>query len=205
MGVIARLFVWKKSGLTHVDIIERITGAIEPSLEAMGYNLVQVKLAEGTRRKTLTIMAERLDDAFMSFDDCTQISQTVSALLDVDDPITGAYDLEVCSPGLDRPLTKLVDFERFAGYEIKCETLIPVDGRKRFVGELKGAKGQEVTLLVDGKEAQLSFGNIRTAKLVVTDELVAETLRKQKHAEEAAAKEAKSQKKQLKQKKKATN
>ena len=188
-----------------MDTIERITHIIEPSLESMGYNLVQVKLADGTRRKTLTIMAERLDDVFMSFDDCTQISQTVSALLDVDDPITGAYDLEVSSPGLDRPLTKLADFTRYAGYEIKCDMLIPVEGRKRFKGILKGITGQTISIEVDGAPLSFAFGNIRTAKLVVTDDLVAETLRKQKHAEEAAEKEAKAQKKQQKQKKKATN
>ena len=188
-----------------MDIIERVTSTIEPSLTAMGYNLVQVKMADGARRKTLSIMAERLDDVFMSFDDCTNISQTVSALLDVDDPITSAYDLEVLSPGLDRPLTKLADFTRYANYEIKCDTLIPVEGRKRFKGLLKGITGQTITVTVENVELQFPFANLRSAKLVVTDSLVADTLRKQKHAEEAAEKEAKAQKKQTKQKKKATN
>lgn len=205
VGLIARLFFWNflaQAGKNAVDIVERINQIIEPSLTDMGYVLVQVKLADGARRKTLTIMAERADGSMMGFDDCTQISHTASALLDVDDPITGAYDLEVCSPGLDRPLTRLEDYTRYAGYEIKCETLIPVEGRKRFRGILQGAKGNNITLLVGEETATLSYGNIRTAKLVVNDALVAEALRKQKKAEEDAAKEAKQLKKEQKQNKK---
>lgn len=164
-----------------MDIVNRITQIIEPSLEAMGFRLVQVKLAEGSRSKTLTIMAERLDDVFMSFDDCTEISQTASALLDVEDPISGAYNLEVCSPGIDRPLTKLEDYTRYKGYEIKCETLIPVDGRKRFRGIIEECNGEKIKLkMPDGVESTLTFGNIRTAKLVLTDELVAEAMKKSK-------------------------
>ena len=181
-----------------MDIVERITSIIEPSLTDMGYLLVQIKLADGARRKTLTIMAERLDGVMMGFNDCTQISHTASALLYVDDPITSAYDLEVCSPGLDRPLTRIEDYTRYAGYEMKCETLIPVDGRKRFRGILQGAEGRTVTILIDTTPAALDYGNIRTARLVVNDALVAEALRAQKKAEEAAAKEAKEQKKQRK-------
>ncbi|NBX03379.1 MAG: ribosome maturation factor RimP [Alphaproteobacteria bacterium] len=168
-----------------MDIVERIIKTIEPSLESMGYRLVQVKLAEGSRRKALLIMAERADDVFMSFDDCTAISQTVSALLDVDDPITTAYDLEVMSPGLDRPLTKLADFVRYTGYEIKCETLIPVENRKRFKGIIKGLKGEIISLAADTGDVELGFGNLRSAKLAVTESLVADTLRKQKKEEEA--------------------
>jgi ribosome maturation factor RimP len=182
-----------------VDIIERINQIIEPSLTALGYHLVQVKLADGARRKTLSIMAERKDGTMMSFNDCTQISHTASALLDVDDPITGAYDLEVCSPGLDRPLTQADDFSRYAGYEIKCETLIPTLGRKRFRGILKGIAGQTVTLVMEGADVEIPYANIRSAKLVVNDAVVSEALRKQKKAEEDAEKEAKAQKKTKKQ------
>src|SRR5437762_1305523 len=103
--------------------VEKITETIEPSLEAMGYALVQVRLNDGGR-KTLSVMAERTDAQPMGVEDCTQISRQVSALLDVEDPISGAYDLEVCSPGIDRPLTKLKDFERFVGQEAKVETML---------------------------------------------------------------------------------
>lgn len=146
---------------------------------ALGYNLVQVKLADGTRRKTLMIMAERKDDVMMSFDDCTEITNAVSALLDVEEPISGAYNLEVCSPGIDRPLTKPEDYTRFAGCEIKAETIIPIGGRKRFRGVLKGIDGDEIALVVDGVEVKLPFSHIRTAKLVMTDELIATFLKKQ--------------------------
>src|SRR4051812_17473343 len=103
-----------------MDIVQKITDTIEPSLQAMGYAVVLIKLGEGGRRKTLSIMAERADEKAMGFDDCAEISRTVSALLDVEDPIQGAYDLEVCSPGIDRPLTRLDDFKRYEGYEAKC-------------------------------------------------------------------------------------
>lgn len=148
-----------------MDIITKITQAIEPSLEALGYRLVQIRLADG-RRKTLSIMAERLDERGMSFDDCGEISRTVSALMDVEDPIQGAYDLEVCSPGLDRPLVRLEDYKRYQGQEAKCETYVPIDGRKRFRGVLEGVKGENVLLAMPEGEAQIAFSNIRTAKLV---------------------------------------
>lgn len=164
-----------------MDIVQRITQIIEPSLTDMGFRLVQVKLAEGSRTKTLTVMAERLDGTFMSFDDCAEISQTASALMDVEDPITGAYNLEVCSPGIDRPLTRLEDFERYKNYEIKAETLIPVDGRKRFRGTVAAVNGEQILLkMPDGVESTLTFGNIRAAKLVLTDALVAEAMKKTK-------------------------
>lgn len=164
-----------------MDVLSRVAQIIEPSIEALGYSLVQVKLADGARRKTLTIMAERKDDVMMSFDDCTEISNTVSALLDVDEPISGAYNLEVCSPGIDRPLTKREDYKRFAGHEIKAETIIPVSGRKRFRGILKSiGKDDNILLIVDGTEVNLPFNHIRTAKLVMNDELVANFLKKQK-------------------------
>lgn len=163
-----------------MDILSRITGIIEPSLQAMGYNIVQVKLSDGSKRKTLSVMAERLDGVMMGFDDCTEITNTVSALLDVEEPISGAYNLEVCSPGIDRPLVKREDFKRFAGQEIKAETIIPVGGRKRFRGILNGIEKDKVALVVDGVEVELPFTHIRTAKLVMTEELVAKDLKKQK-------------------------
>ena len=162
-----------------MDIVEKITAMIEPSLCAMGYAIVQLKLMDG-KRKTLTLMAERTDGRIMSFDDCTQISHTVSALMDVEDPISGAYNLEVCSPGIDRPLIKFADFERHVGYEIKLETLIPVEGRKRFKGKLLSAKKERIVLATENGEADLALTNIRTARLVATDELFKAFMKQQK-------------------------
>lgn len=196
-GGLARLFCYEKIHMwdfliikyedlaNFVDVLSRVYEVIEPSVNALGYNLVQVKLNDGVRRKTLMVMAERKDDAVMGFDDCEEISHTVSALLDVEEPqggiISGAYNLEVCSPGIDRPLTKREDYKRFSGYEIKAETIIPIDGRKRFKGILKGIEKDEVAMLVDNVEAKLPFTHIKNAKLVMTDELVASYLKKQKN------------------------
>jgi ribosome maturation factor RimP len=163
-----------------MDIVTKITQAIGPSLEAMGYSVVLVKLGDGAHRKTLSVMAERTDGATMSFDDCAEISRTVSALLDVEDPITGAYNLEVCSPGIDRPLTRPQDFERYAGHEAKIETYTPIDGRKRFRGKLMGIKNELITVGMPEGEAEIPYRNIRTSKLVLTDELIESHLKNEK-------------------------
>lgn len=148
-----------------------IAPIIEPSLEAMGYRLVRIAFL-GARRATLQVMAERLDDTPMTVDDCTEISRSVSALLDVADPIAGAYMLEVSSPGLDRPLTRPEDYDRFAGFEAKIELGEPLDGRKRFRGRLLGRAGDNVRLHGETGEVTLPFGGIAKAKLVITDELL---------------------------------
>lgn len=150
-----------------MDIVQKISQTIEPSLDAMGYSIVLLKLAEGSRRKALILMAERKDEQAMGFDDCTEISRTVSALLDVEDPITGAYDLEVMSPGIDRPLTREADFKRFAGHEAKMESILPIEGRKRFKGTIKGIKDGMVTLDMPEGTVEIPFQHIRTAKLTV--------------------------------------
>jgi ribosome maturation factor RimP len=162
-----------------MDALSRINEIIEPSLSAVGYALVQVKLADG-KRKTLSIMAERADGVMMSFDDCELITNTVSALLDVEEPISGAYNLEVCSPGLDRPLVRKEDYTRFAGQDAKMETIIPVSGRKRFRGTLKGLVGDAVSIHTTEGEFELPLSHIRTAKLVPSDEIVRKNLNKQK-------------------------
>jgi ribosome maturation factor RimP len=161
-------------------MVQKIQATIEPSLDAMGYTVVLIKMGEGAKRKTLTIMAERKDDVTMGFDDCTQISRMVGALLEVDDPISGAYNLEVCSPGIDRPLTKPADFERYKGYEAKIETMLPVNSRRRFKGELKGIKDEVITIHMPEGDAEITYGNIRAAKLVMTDELVGSHMKQQK-------------------------
>jgi ribosome maturation factor RimP len=150
----------------------KIEAIIAPSLEAMGYRVVRVTVTGG-RRATLQIMAERTNDAAMTVEDCAEISHTVSALLDVADPIDTAYVLEVSSPGIDRPLVKREDFTRFAGHEARVELNAPLDGRKRFRGRLEGIDGDRVRLVVDGAPVALPFPAITRAKLVLTDELLA--------------------------------
>ena len=150
----------------------KIEAMIAPSLEAMGYRLVRVAITGG-RRATLQVMAERVDDRAMTVEDCVEISRTVSALLDVADPIAGAYTLEVSSPGIDRPLVKREDFARFTGFEAKIELAAPRDGRRRFRGRLLGVEGDAVRLLVDAAEIAVPLASVTRAKLVLSDELFA--------------------------------
>jgi ribosome maturation factor RimP len=155
-----------------MDIAERIAGMIEPALTDMGYALVRVQIT-GASRMTLQIMAERLDGENMKVDDCADISRAVSALLDVEDPIEAAYSLEVSSPGIDRPLVKPADYERWAGFEARIDTAMPVDGRKRFRGRLIGLVGDDVKLrLDDGADAVVPLAAISRAKLMLTDDLI---------------------------------
>ena len=145
---------------------------IEPTLTDMGYELVRV-MTSGGRRPTLQIMAERVDRAGMTVDDCAEISRAVSALLDVDDPIKGAYQLEVSSPGIDRPLMKPADFERFAGFEARVETDRLIEGQRKFKGRLLGLHDQAVRLALPEGEKAIPLSAIRKAKLVLTDDLIA--------------------------------
>jgi ribosome maturation factor RimP len=163
-----------------MDVVEKIRSMIEPSLSDMGYDIVQIKLMDGGKRKTLSVMAERADGIGMSFDDCTDISRTVSALLDVEDPITSAYNLEVMSPGVDRPLTKFSDFEKYSNNDCKLETLIPIDGRKRFKGTIAQAKNNEITLETSEGTYEIPFTNIRNAKLSMNDAMLANSLKQSK-------------------------
>src|SRR5258708_15884582 len=148
-----------------------IVPLIEPSLDAMGYRLVRVAFL-GARRGTLQIMAERRDDAPMTVDDCSEISRSVSAILDVADPIADAYMLEVSSPGIDRPLTRPEDYDRFAGFEARIELGQPLDGRKRFRGRILGRADTHVRVVAETGEVLLPFADIATAKLVITDDLL---------------------------------
>ncbi len=150
----------------------KVVEVIAPSLEAMGYALVRVRLLEKEKRRTLQIMAERIDREGMKVEDCEAISHQVSALLDVHDPINGAYHLEVSSPGIDRPLVRKEDFEQYAGFEAKLETSYPLDGRKRFRGELAGIDGEAAVIRVDGQAYNLPLESIAQAKLVLTDALI---------------------------------
>ena len=157
--------------------IERL---IAPSLSVMGYEIVRVLLG-GDKRVKLQLMIERTDGAGITVDDCAAASRATEAILDVEDPIKGAYVLEVSSPGIDRPLTRLADFERFAGFDAKVETRMPVDGRRRFSGRLLGLDGRNVRMATDLGEIALAFDQLAKAKLVLTDELVSASRKTEAH------------------------
>ena len=154
------------------QIDERVAALITRPLEGMHYELVRVHLSGGTS-PVLQVMAERADGAAMTVDDCAEIFHNVSALLDAEDPIAGAYTLEVSSPGIDRPLTRLRDFERFVGFEARIETRDAIAGRRRFKGKLLGLAEGMVSIDVKDETVHLPFEAIAKARLVLTDELIA--------------------------------
>jgi ribosome maturation factor RimP len=164
------------------QVIERI---LTPTVEGMGYELVRLTISGG-QRKTLQVMAEPKDGRHMSLEDCSQLSRAISAVLDVEDPIEGAYALEVSSPGIDRPLTRAKDYARFAGFEAKIETRGPIEGRKRFKGKLLGLDGEAVKIEVEGAALALPLEEIDKAKLVLTDELIAAYQQAEDEQNEAA-------------------
>jgi ribosome maturation factor RimP len=144
---------------------------------------VRVQLSGGDSLR-LQIMAERRRDGGMNVEDCAQVSRAVAAILDVEDPIDSAYTLEVSSPGIDRPLTRLADFDRFAGFEVRIETGQPVEGRRRFRGRLLGSRGESIALVCDDDEIMLPFAEVQKAKLVLTDELIAASQQDDQPADE---------------------
>ena len=151
----------------------QIEALIAPSLEAMGYEIVRAMIMGGNDNPVLQIMVERLADGGMDIDDCAKVSRAISALLDVEDPISGAYTLEVSSAGLDRPLTRFKDFDRFSGFEAKVEMLEAVAGRRRYSGRLLGTEGTDVKIDTNEGVQILPFEGIAKAKLLLTDELIA--------------------------------
>jgi ribosome maturation factor RimP len=171
--------------IAKTAIDNRLAGILTPMIEGMGFELVRIRLMSG-KTQTLQIMAERPDGS-ISVDECGQISTAVSALMDVEDPIEDNYALEVSSPGIDRPLTRLKDFDTWAGYEAKLETTEMIDGRRRFKGVLAGIEGDEVLVNLDTDGADpitigLQFDWLSDAKLVLTDDLITEMLRQRKDA-----------------------
>jgi len=151
---------------------------IEPAVEAAGFKLVRLRLMGG-HVKTLQIMAER-PDGRMNVEDCTTLSRALLDFLEAENPIEGEYELEVSSPGIDRPLTRLMDFSRWSGHEAKIELHAPIDGRKRFRGKLLGLEGTDVVIQTQDMRAQIPFQQIAEAKLVLTDALIAEDLKARK-------------------------
>ena len=153
----------------------RIASIIQPVIEGMGFELVRVRLIGGKTR-TLQIMADRPEGG-IEVDDCAEISTAVSAVLDVEDPLADPYTLEVSSPGIDRPLTRLKDFDQWDGWEARIETEELIDGRKRFKGTLRGTEGDEVLIEIAEGLIGLKFDWLADAKLILTDELIAEMMK----------------------------
>lgn len=158
----------------------RVREIIEPTIEGMGFELVRVRL-QGGKTPLLQIMAQK-PDGTIEVDDCADISTAVSLVLDVEDPILDAYTLEVSSPGIDRPLTRLKDFDLWDGYVAKIETENLIDGRRRFKGVLAGTEGDEVLIEIDEGTIGLKFDWLADAKLVLTDELIRDVLKGRKDA-----------------------
>jgi len=159
-----------KDLMESTDATARVEQIVAPTLDGMGYELVRVQLLGGQQHSRLQIMAERADQQGMTVDDCANISRAVSALLDVEDPISGAYDLEVSSPGIDRPLTRARDFIRFAGNQAKIELRQAVDGQRRFRGVLKGVEDGQAVLETDKGVIGLPITDIEKAKLALPEE-----------------------------------
>jgi ribosome maturation factor RimP len=156
------------------SLVETIEELITDSINRLGYNIVRVKLFEG-KGLTLQVMIEQNDlTKGISVEDCEKVSHHISAILDVEDPIRGEYNLEVSSPGIDRPLVKLSDFERFSGYEVLINTTELVNGRRKFSGKLVGVEANQVKINVPGIEevVLIDYDDINNSKLVITNELI---------------------------------
>ncbi len=164
--------------IAKAAIDKRLAEIVRPLIEALGFELVRIRLMAG-KKATLQIMADRPDGG-IEVDDCAEISTAVSAVLDVEDPIEGEYTLEVSSPGIDRPLTRLKDFDTWQGYDARLETSELIDGRKRFRGILRGTEGDEVLIEIPEGVIGLKFDWLAEAKLILTDELIAEMLKARK-------------------------
>ena len=166
--------------IAKAAIDRRIAEIITPVVEDMGFEVVRVRLMSG-KDTILQIMVQR-PDGQIEVDECGQISTALSAVLDVEDPILDEYNLEVSSPGIDRPLTRLKDFDQWEGFEAKVETDELIDGRRRFKGILAGTEGDEILIEIAEGTIGLKFDWLSDAKLVLTDELIRDVLRGRKDA-----------------------
>ncbi len=166
--------------IAKAAIDRRITEIITPTIEDMGFEVVRVRLMTG-KESILQIMVQS-PDGTIEVDECGQISTAISAILDVEDPIVDVYTLEVSSPGIDRPLTRLKDFAQWEGFEAKVETDELIDGRRRFKGPLAGVDGDEILITIAEGTIGLKFAWLSDAKLVLTDELIRDVLRGRKDA-----------------------
>ncbi len=183
--------------VTENGLEARVAAIVEPVIIDLGYRLVRIRISQLNGR-TLQIMAERPDGS-MTVEGCEEVSRAVSPALDVDDPISGAYNLEVSSPGIDRPLVRASDFSRWSGHLTKIEMAIPVDGRKRFRGKIIDEKNGVAVIALDdaAKDApdrvELRIEEIAEARLVMTDELIEASLKADKAAREDAVPATESQ------------
>jgi len=166
--------------IAKAAIDRRIAEIITPVVEDMGFEVVRVRLMTG-KESVLQIMVQR-PDGQIEVDECAQISTAISATLDVEDPIVDVYTLEVSSPGIDRPLTRMKDFDQWEGFEAKIETDELIDGRRRFKGQLAGTEGDEILITITEGTIGLKFEWLSDAKLVLTDELIRDVLRGRKDA-----------------------
>jgi ribosome maturation factor RimP len=159
---------------------QRLFKILNPMIEGLGYEIVRLRLMTGNT-PILQIMAQK-PDGTMEVDGCAEISTAVSALMDVEDPIIEAYTLEVSSPGIDRPLTRLKDFDQWVGYAAKVETEQLIDGRRRFKGEVAGTEGDEILIAIEEGTIGLKFEWLAEAKLILTDDLIRSVLKERKDA-----------------------
>ncbi len=181
MALTGRPFYWIFARVTedralHTGLEAKIADIVEPRLEDQGYELVRVQVM-GRETPTVQIMADRADGAPFTVEDCEQISHLLSAVLDVEDPITTAWTLEVSSAGIDRPLTRMKDWVRHAGFEARVELSFPdKHGRKRYTGTIIDADAAEARIKIEtGEIVSLNRADMRKAKLVLTDALIAFT------------------------------
>ncbi len=151
---------------------QKLTDLIAPPLESMGLELVQIRLIDGAKRKTLQVLADNPTTERITVDECARASRTISALLDVEEVFSQAFNLEVSSPGIDRPLIKPKDFEKYLGFEAKIECKLPMEGRRRFKGQMQAFDNNEISILVDGELYRIDLNNIASAKLVMTEALL---------------------------------
>jgi ribosome maturation factor RimP len=172
--------------ITEPGLAARVAAIVEPAIEGMGFRLVRVRIT-GSEGCTVQIMAER-PDGTLTIDDCEELSRALSPVLDVADPVDRAYRLEISSPGMDRPLVRASDFERHVGHLARIEMAVAAEGRKRFRGILTGVEGQSARLRRDDAKPEenadvlLPIEDMAEAKLVLTDALIAEALRRDKAA-----------------------
>ena len=176
--------------IRETGVEARVAQIVGPVIDGLGYRLVRIKLS-GRDGLTLQIMAER-PDGTMGIEDCEELSRNLSPVLDVSDPIDQAYHLEISSPGMDRPLMRRDDFERANGHQAKVELAHGIDGQKRFRGAITGVDEGSIQLLEDEAEEPIALpiNDLAEAKLVLTDEIVAESLRTEKKLKKQRAKAA---------------
>jgi ribosome maturation factor RimP len=175
----ARLFIFVVAkgmrlevGICSMELAHRVEGIIAPSVEAMGFRLVSINYTSG-KNPRLQIMAEHAETGRMSIEDCENVSRTISAVLDVEDFLVESYALEISSPGIDRPLVSLEDFEKYLGFDAKVEISKTIRGQRRFKGRLLKVKDGIVTIETKNEIFELAHQNIEKAKLLLSDELIA--------------------------------